>query len=530
MKTNKQLAALLLSVVLLAGTAVPSFAEPEPDTAENPTTTTQTTDTTAPEQSGTDGADANTQPDAATPATDAAGTDGTETPAEGADTATPADDTAAQQPAQEEPENQTSSVDENGNVRMPTITVDAEASILVNAETGEIVHADNEKEKRYPASCTKIMTALLALEKCSLDTVVTMQEEDFTDVNNGASNAGLKVGEKITVENLLYCLMLPSGNEAANALARTVGGSVDQFVSMMNDRAKELGCVNTHFVNPNGLHNENHYTCAYDLYLIAQQAMQNSTFATVVNTAQKKLPASNMNAERIIYTTNSLILSSYSSIYYDNCYGIKTGHTTPAGYCLVSYAKQSGYTYYSVVLGAKAGEEYAGSFTETRRMFEWAFDNFSMLTATESGEAVTECPVRLGRGTDHVTLVTSEDVPVLVPDGLDPSELDVDISVEDSYDAPIAKGEKLGTVTYSYQGMECASADLVSLTEVKRSPILYALDEIAKFFSLMPVRIAVIIIIAVFVLYLILSFIAGRNRRNKKRRLAQKRRKQNRRK
>ncbi len=413
---------------------------------------------------------------------------------------------------------------------MPTITVDAEASILVNAETGEIVHADNEKEKKYPASCTKIMTALLTVEKCSMDTVVTMQEEDFTDVTNGASNAGLKVGEQITVENLLYCLMLPSGNEAANALARVAGGSVDQFVSMMNDRAKELGCVNTHFVNPNGLHNENHYSCAYDLYLIAQQAMQNSTFATVVNTAQKKLPASNMNAERIIYTTNSLILSSYSSIYYDNCYGIKTGHTTPAGYCLVSYAKQSGYTYYSVVLGAKAGEVYAGSFTETRRMFEWAFDNFSMVNATESGEAVTECAVRLGRGTDHVTLVTSEDIPVLVPKGLDPSELDVSISVEESYDAPIAKGETLGTVTYSYKGMECATADLVSLTEVKRSPVLYALDEIGKFFRLMPVRIAILFIIAVFVLYVILSFIAGRNRRNKKRRLAQRRKTQNRRK
>ena len=207
------------------------------------------------------------------------------------------------------------------------------------------------------------MTALLVLEKCNLSDVVTMQDEDFTDVKNGASNAGLKVGEKITVENLLYCLLLPSGNEAANALARVTGGSVDEFVQMMNDRAKELGCVNTHFANPNGLHDDNHYSCAYDLYLIAQQAMKNSTFATIVNTAQKKLPATNMNVERIIYTTNQLILSSYSSIYYDNFYGIKTGHTSQAGYCLVSYAKQSGYTYYSVVLGAKAGSEYAGSFT-----------------------------------------------------------------------------------------------------------------------------------------------------------------------
>ncbi|MDO4175330.1 MAG: D-alanyl-D-alanine carboxypeptidase, partial [Eubacteriales bacterium] len=301
--------------------------------------------------------------------------------------------------------------------------------------------------------------------------------------------------------------------------ARVTGGSVDAFVQMMNDRAKELGCVNTHFVNPNGLHDDDHYTCAYDLYLIAQQAMQNSTFATIVNTAQKKLPATNMNAERIIYTTNHLILSSYSSIYYDNCYGIKTGHTSQAGYCLVSYAKSGNYTYYSVVLGADAGSgEYAGSFTETKRMFEWAFDNFRMRTATQAGSAVTECPVRLGRGTDHVTLVTSNDISVLLPSEADTSDLDVTVSTEESYDAPIAKGEKLGTVTYSYQGMECATADLIALSEVERSPILYAMDRIGAFFRLTAVRIIVAIVIVLFILYVIFSFIAGRNRNRKKRR------------
>ncbi|WP_394272036.1 D-alanyl-D-alanine carboxypeptidase family protein [Butyricicoccus sp.] len=513
MKWNKKLGALLLSAALLAGTALPSLAEPEPADTETPAAS-QTQDTTdqtdtSPTAEGTDGA-----ADTGTDASDDAQADTNEQqPAESTDTAA-------------QPQNQTGAEAEDGSIQMPTITVDAKASILVNAETGEIIHANNEKEKQYPASCTKIMTALLALEKCSLDNVVTMKEEDFSDVNNGASNAGLKVGEQITVENLLYCLMLPSGNEAANALARTAAGSVDEFVQMMNDRAKELGCVNTHFANPNGLHSDNHYTCAYDLYLIAQQAMENSTFATVVNTAQKKLPATNKNPERIIYTTNQLILSSYSSIYYDNCYGIKTGHTSQAGYCLVSYAKQSGYTYYSVVLGAKDGSDYAGSFTETKRMFEWAFDNFRMQTATAGGSAVTECPVRLARGTDHVTLVTANDVPVLVPKGLDMSEMDIDISVEDSYDAPIAKGEKLGTVTYSYEGMECATADLVALTEINRSVILFVLDEIAKFFRLTAVRIIVGIVIAAFLLYLILSFIAGRNRRNRKKRRAQKRRKQ----
>lgn len=508
MKCKKQLAALLLSITLLTGMAVPSLAEPEttdPAPAATQTTDDTTTDNTQPAADNDTAAD-ETNPDA--------NTDAAELEDAQADTQNDTPDQA--QPAEPEPETDGKS---------PQISIDAGASILINAETGEIIHAENEKEKKFPASTTKIMTALLALEKCNLSDVVTMQDEDFTDVKNGASNAGLKVGEKITVENLLYCLLLPSGNEAANALARVTGGSVDEFVQMMNDRAKELGCVNTHFANPNGLHDDNHYSCAYDLCLIAQQAMQNSTFATIVNTAQKKLPATNMNAERIIYTTNQLILSSYSSIYYDNCYGIKTGHTSQAGYCLVSYAKQSGYTYYSVVLGAKAGSEYAGSFTETKRLFEWAFDNFRLKTATEAGSAVTECPVRLGRGTDHVILVTAEDVSVLIPNDAEVSDLEVKISTEGSYDAPIAQGDKLGTVTYSYQGMECATADLIALSEVQRSPILYALDCIKRFFQMTAVRIITGIIIAAFVLYLVLSFIAGRNRRinRRKKRNARKR-------
>lgn len=474
MKVKKQLAAFLLSLSLLTSMAAPVFA------VNSDNTDTQSTTSDSSEQAS----DSSAQADKS----DTSSSDKTETTTE---------------TEEQDPKN-------------PTITIDAKASILVNAETGEIIEAKNEKEKEYPASTTKMMTALLALENCKLSDVVTIQQEDIAAAGAGASNAGLKAGEQVTVENLLYCLMLPSAFEAANALARTAGGSVDNFVKMMNDRASELGCVNTHFVNPTGMHDTNHYSCAYDMYLIAREAMKNSTFQTIVNTAQKKLPATNKNPERIIYTTNELIRSSYSSIYYDNCYGIKTGHTTPAGYCLVSYAKQGGYSYYSVVLGAKAGTEYAGSFTETKRLFEWAFDNFRMRTATEGGAAVTECPVRLGKGVDHVTLVTSKDVSVLLPKGADASDLETKLDVSESYDAPIAQGQKLGTVTYSYNGTTCATADLVALSEVQRSPLLFALDQVSKFFHLLPIRILVTIVVILFVLYLVFSFIAGRNRRIKK--------------
>lgn len=483
MNYKRQLTALMLSLVVLTGAMSPSFAENT--TTANRQTTTQ--------------ADTSITVSITTPQTEQ-------------------NPTTSDPNVDETVEKQTASVAEDGSIQMPTIELNAKASLLVNAETGEIVHADNEREKVYPASCTKIMTALLTLENCDLDDVVTMTDDDFTDVKNGASNAGLEVGEKIAIEDLLYCLMLPSGNEAANALARITGGSIEEFAQMMNDRAKELGCVNTNFENPNGLHNENHYTCAYDMYLIAQQAMKNETFATIVNTAQKKLSATNKNDERIIYSTNELILSRYSSIYYDNCYGIKTGHTSQAGYCLVSYATKGERSYYSVVLGADAGTEYPGSFTETKRMFEWAFDNFSTVTATRAGTAITECSVRLGSGTDHVTLVTSVDVPVLVPKGLDVSDLDVSISVDESYDAPIAQGQKLGTVTYSYGDMSGATADLIALSEVKRSTVLYALDQMSQFFQQTAVRIIIGLVVLVCIVYLALSFISRRNRIARKRR------------
>ncbi|MDO4173798.1 MAG: serine hydrolase, partial [Eubacteriales bacterium] len=191
MKCKKQFAALLLSVTLLAGISAPSFAEPQPEDPAAATTQTdpaQTTDSVT-DTTGTDETDAQT-----TEPTSDTDTSETEPPADNTDTHQP-----------NETEEDTS-----------VLHVNAQASILVNEETGEIIHAENETEKAYPASTTKIMTALLALEKCNLDDVVTMQDEDFIDVNNGASNAGLKVGEQITVENLLYCLLLPSGNEAAN--------------------------------------------------------------------------------------------------------------------------------------------------------------------------------------------------------------------------------------------------------------------------------------------------------------------------
>ena len=506
MNWTKRIGALAL-IALLTFTPLTSAWAVE-DEAADETTVEQTDDTAADE---TDGEDVSEEEEPADEEDADSDEDGEESDGEDTDDGEKTEET----PKKEKKEKEEPDLD-------PVINLSAGASICVNAETGEIIHEKNAKEKMYPASTTKIMTALLVLENCEdLSETVTMVKDDFADVANGASSAGLQLGETVTVEDLLYCMLLPSGNEAANALARYIGGDVASFAEMMNDCADKLGFVNTHFVNPNGLHDDDHYTCAYDLYLIAQAAMQFESFQTIVNTAQKKLSATNLQEERIVYTTNELILSRWSPQYYDYCYGIKTGHTTPAGYCLVSFAnnKDVGLSYYSVVLGCPFDDEAAaaGSFVETKKLFQWAFSKYSMKTAAVSGDAITERKVRLGKDKDAVTLVTSEDVSVLIPRDADVSMLDVTVEAEDSYDAPIAAGDKLGTVTYSYHGKELASTDLVALTGIERSQLLFFLDQFKNFLLSRTFRIiAAVVVILLVVLLLVRAFFRRRRKRRRK--------------
>ncbi|MGN1031503.1 MAG: D-alanyl-D-alanine carboxypeptidase family protein [Butyricicoccaceae bacterium] len=428
--------------------------------------------------------------------TQAATTDDTQSKAEGSSNQTSGGqaaqntDTAQQAEPEEDPD------------AIPEFAIDAKAAILVNAETGDVVYEKNATEKMYPASTTKILTALLVLENLEPDDTITMTKEDV-NLESGSSNAGLVEGETLTVEDLLYCLMLPSANEAANAFAREIAGSNEAFADMMNERAKELGCVNTHFVNANGLHDEDHYTCAKDLVIIAQEAMKHELFAEIANTAQHRLPETNKHDSRIILTTNHLILSRYSDAYYDAAHGIKTGHTTPAGYCLVAEADKNGYTYYSAVLGASqpSGSQFAGSFTETARMFDWAFDNWRLRTAASKGVAITEQHVRLGKGTDSVTMVTQEDVQVLIPKNLDTDKLKVSYDIDEEYTAPIAKGTVLGTVTYSYEGKDYATANLVALTDIDRSMLLFILDQIDQFLHTIVFKLLALVLIVFAVLY-----------------------------
>lgn len=363
-------------------------------------------------------------------------------------------------------------------------TGSAQAVLLMDPETGMSLYEENADARMYPASTTKIMTALLVLERVSdLSTVVTMEEVDFEGVTYDASVAGFLVDEEVTVLDLLYGLMLPSGNEAARALARIVAGDVQSFVVMMNERAVELGCTGTNFVNPNGLHDDNHYTTARDLSIMASQAMESEVFQLVVNTAQKTLSTTNLQpTERKVYTTNMLIFRRSDTVYYDNCIGIKTGYTDAAGYCFVSAAEQNGSTLISVVLGCERGTEtYADSFYQTKALFEWGFENFETALLIQQSDPVIELPVELSTETDSLVLVTQTSFSAIVPNGYTIANFELTYNVPETLRAPIKAGDVLGTVSLTRDGIDYGEVNLIALSDVALSEVLFYADQMEQF-------------------------------------------------
>ena len=397
----------------------------------------------------------------------------------------------------------------------------AKAALLVDANTGTVVYAKDEHEELYPASLTKIMTALLTLEaidagKLSMDQELTATATALEGLSSDGSSAGIKVGETMSVRNLLYCMLVVSANEACDILAEAVSGSVSAFVAAMNAKAADLGCENTHFVNPNGLHDPQHYTSAWDMYLITKAAMEYPDFMTICDTAAHTVPATNLNAERKLYTTNHL-LSNWRVIGYRNteAHGIKTGSTDAAGYCLVSSAMRGSLHFISVILGAdRVVENGVGnirSFSETTRMFNYGFDNFTYKTIVEEKEVIQEVPVSLSK-MDHVTVHPAKDIEVLLPKVLGAGDLERTITLEEPVEAPVEKGQKLGTMALSYDGVTYATVDLLASFDVEASKLMTFWRDVKAFFAKTSVRVGLIVLVVLIVVLVLCKLLFGRRR------------------
>jgi len=343
-------------------------------------------------------------------------------------------------------------------------SVNAKASIIVEENSGKIIYEKNSNIQNYPASVTKILTAILTLENCQLTDTVTVSKTAISNIPSGYVIAPLFVGEQMSVEDLLYALMLKSANDAAYVLAEHVGGSVEGFSNMMNKKAEELGCKNSHFVNPNGIHNSNHYTTAYDMYLIAKYAMENEEFVKIVSTYQHTLSATNKYSkkDRIMKNTNNFV--NPNSRYYDeNVKGIKTGTTMQAGNCLITSSSKNGFDVITVVLGAKTAES---KFSETKNMMNYFFNNYEYTQIHKKGDVIKSIEVeKATKETKNLNLVISDDIKAMNNISIKAEEIEPEIHLNENIVAPIPKGQELGTIKYTVDGLEY-NAKLLAENEV----------------------------------------------------------------
>ena len=337
---------------------------------------------------------------------------------------------------------------------LDTPVLDAKCALLMDETAGRMLYGHNEKEKAYPASITKVMTALLTLEAVdrgdlSLSQPITASHLAVTSIDEDSSTAGIEAGEVLTVEQLLNCLLIVSANEAANVLAEAVSGSIADFVALMNQRAGELGCEGTHFANTNGLHDPQHYTTAWDIYLIAREAMKHDQFMTICGSKSYDVPATNMSDVRELHSTNALISNWRTLGYiYDYADGLKTGYTDEAGRCLLASA------------------------------------------------IIQEIPVLLSKETTAVLVHTAEDVNILLPNDVTTDMLERKVTVYgDTAFAPIEAGQELGEMTLSYDGHDYATVKLLAADSVSVNRFLQGKYLLSQFFSKPLVKILTVVVI-----------------------------------
>ena len=373
----------------------------------------------------------------------------------------------------------------------------SEGAILIDMATGRVLFEQNADKRLYPASTTKIMTAVLALENLQLDSVAVASYDAVMSIPVGGSNMGILEGEQITIKELLYGALVASANEACNVIAEYMSGDVDSFVAQMNEKAVQIGMTGTKFLNPHGLHSPEHYTTTRDMAILARYAMQNETFREIVSTPQYIMePTNKYNEQRILTTTNHLIsLIQTYSYYYPKATGIKTGYTRQAGNCLVSSASKGGTNFIAVTLNAEPQADAIYSFIDSKALFEYGFSNYETHILAKPGEIIAEARVKEGRGTKFAKLEVKSDVEGLLPKGADISKVEKKVTLNENITAPIKAGDVLGRITYTYDGYELGSGELVSNADIKRDFFMFILNRIFDFFNIPWIKIPLILII-----------------------------------
>lgn len=411
------------------------------------------------------------------------------------------------------------------NVYADNFNIDFEPScesvLLVNLDTDSVIYDKNSDKRMAPASITKIMTYVVVADNVSDfdNTTVDIKDSILKSLlGTGSSLSGIKADETLSVSQLLHCLMIKSGNDAALALADFVGnGDINAFVEKMNDKAKELGCYDTHFVNPHGLDNDDHYTTAKDLVKITKYAMTLPGFVETTSKVTSYILGENRYP---LVTTNSLIDPVRGGKYYCKYVkGIKTGSDTKAGKCLVSSAINNGYTYICVALGGFVPNDNC-AMLDTKALYQWVFKNLELKPVLSKNKPMGDIKLKLAWQKDSLQLVPAKDYSAMLPKNVMASSIDIKLDKPEYVNAPIKMGQKIGTATLSYANTPIATIDLVSGEDVSRSNVLFAIyfvkNIITSIWFKLSVIIALLLLGAYFVMFIRCNKKAKRKRKARK--------------
>ncbi len=387
---------------------------------------------------------------------------------------------------------------------------------LENLNTGTVVYEKNSSEKVPPASLTKIMTYIVVAENVPdlENTEITITQEALADLDPESSVMGLTgyIGESFSVLELLYGLMLPSGNDAALVLADYVGdGLVENFVDMMNRKAGQLSCTGTHFVNPHGLYDSMHYSTAKDLAVITKYAFEKPYFSDITSISRYKVDG----MAEILETTNYLIDPTYPQYYYEYAQGVKTGYTDEAGKCLVSVAQNGDYRYLGITLGSpySYAEDINYAMLDSKALYSWAFDNISFVEILPAGDVIKTFGVEFVWGNKAVAGVADGAVTALLPANYDESLVTTEVDLPPYVSAPIEKGEVFGTITVYYDGELVGKTNVVSAEQIERDETNYLMH---RFIGFVVNNIIWIVIVLAIVIVFMFMYISSRKRRKRR--------------
>lgn len=346
-----------------------------------------------------------------------------------------------------------------------TIETSANSYILVDAKTGQVLSEKDADKKSYPASTTKILTAIVAIETGDLKQMMTASKEAVKDIGPDGMNIFIAPGEELQMEDLLNAMLIASANETANIIAENLAPTRKDYIDKMNAKAKELGANNTHFTNPNGMHDDDHYTTARDLSILACYAMSLPKFREITAKKSYLMNVTNMHKKwDMLYTTNKFLYTT--SEYFSKITGIKSGYTSQAGYNLVSSAmNDDGMELIAVVFG---DQSKAKVDTDSKKLLEYGFENYSLQKVIAEGQFIKNVPVKDAKDNVNVNIVVKSDFSCVLPK--DSSEWNIDFSdtINSKIQAPVNKGDVLGYREYRRNGAKLGKVDLVAAGSVEK--------------------------------------------------------------